>query len=78
MAKTTRPLRVEGGRNIITQGDEGDEFYILERGSADILVDDVKVGCYDAGSTFGEVAAALGRVRAVYDVPGERFHYGGE
>ena len=32
------PIGVPSGTDIITQGDEGTKFYILERGTCDVLV----------------------------------------
>lgn len=61
---------VESGVNIITQGEEGDLFYILQRGKADVYVkkpsDDApkKVHSYSDGDTFGELALLHGEPRA--------------
>ena len=64
MAKTTREVLTYAGANILTQGEHGDEFYVLESGAAEILVDDVKVGAYGAGATFGELALLYRAPRA--------------
>ncbi|EGB08652.1 hypothetical protein AURANDRAFT_687, partial [Aureococcus anophagefferens] len=64
MAKTTLEVRTYAGANILTQGEHGDEFYVLESGAAEILVDDVKVGAYGAGATFGELALLYRAPRA--------------
>ena len=39
-----------------TPGDEGDTFYVLFSGTADIEVGGRKVGEYGAGHSFGELA----------------------
>jgi cAMP-dependent protein kinase regulator len=58
------------GDNIITQGDEGDYYYILDSGSADALLSkppgspEVKVFEYGVGGAFGELALIHGEPRA--------------
>jgi cAMP-dependent protein kinase regulator len=42
--------------NILTQGEEGDMFYILEEGSAIALKDGKEVNSYGKGDYFGELA----------------------
>jgi cAMP-dependent protein kinase regulator len=48
--------KVAGDTNIVTQGEEGDVFYILEEGSAIALKDNTQVMSYGAGDYFGEMA----------------------
>eukprot|EP00300_Choanocystis_sp_HF-7_P027161 c32232_g1_i1.p1 GENE.c32232_g1_i1~~c32232_g1_i1.p1 ORF type:complete len:372 (-),score=105.82 c32232_g1_i1:101-1216(-) len=52
----------EAGATIITQGDSGDFFYIVEEGEAHIFVNGVKVVESRAGDSFGELAL-------MYDAP---------
>lgn len=58
------------GDNIITQGDEGDYYYILDSGSADALLSkppgspEIKVAEYSNGGAFGELALIHGEPRA--------------
>jgi len=52
------------GEVIINQGDEGDNFYIIEEGSVDIFVNDTKVVSLSEGSGFGELALIYGTPRA--------------
>ena len=58
------------GDNIITQGDEGDFYYILDAGSADALLSkppgspEIKVAEYGSGGAFGELALIHGEPRA--------------
>lgn len=53
MHKTT----AANGETIINQGEEGDQFYVLESGTCEILIDGVRIGQgYDRGATFGELA----------------------
>ena len=58
------------GDNIITQGDEGDYYYILDSGSADAMLSnppgspEIKVNEYGSGGAFGELALIHGEPRA--------------
>ncbi len=44
------------GEDVIVQGEEGDEFYLLDRGGVDILVGGHQVAQLGQGSYFGEIA----------------------
>jgi len=48
--------KVKVNESIINQGDEGDYFYILEKGKVDFLVNGNKVSDGEAGKSFGELA----------------------
>jgi cAMP-dependent protein kinase regulator len=48
--------KVPAETNILTQGEEGDMFYILEEGSAIALKDGTQVNSYGEGDYFGELA----------------------
>ncbi|AGO11677.1 AaceriADL099Cp [[Ashbya] aceris (nom. inval.)] len=56
---------VSKGQEIIRQGDEGDYFYIVEKGTVDFFLDDRKVNTYGPGSCFGELALMYNSPRAV-------------
>mmetsp|Transcript_5339 Transcript_5339/g.9536 ORF Transcript_5339/g.9536 Transcript_5339/m.9536 type:complete len:770 (+) Transcript_5339:30-2339(+) len=63
------PKEVNSGENIITQGEEGDNFYIVKEGSFDVFVrrNDVeatKVLQYGPGDMFGELALMYNATRA--------------
>ncbi|KAI3403736.2 PKAR [Candida oxycetoniae] len=49
---------------IITQGDEGDFFYIIESGTVDFYVNNAKVNSGSDGSSFGELALMYNSPRA--------------
>jgi cAMP-dependent protein kinase regulator len=49
---------------IITQGDEGDYFYIIETGTVDFYVNGSKVNSSNEGSSFGELALMYNSPRA--------------
>lgn len=58
---------VSAKTEVITQGDPGDFFYIIESGSFSAFVDNRKVKDYEAGSAgafFGELALAYNKPRA--------------
>ena len=44
------------GEDVIVEGEEGDEFYLLDRGGVDILVGGHQVAQLGQGSYFGEIA----------------------
>lgn len=44
------------GTDIITQGDIGDYFYVVDSGSVSIIVDGTEVGTVARGGSFGELA----------------------
>ncbi len=49
-------MSVPGGTDIVRQGEEGDRFYVVRSGSADVLIDGFGVGSVRAGGYFGERA----------------------
>lgn len=49
-------LDVSRGENIITQGQEGDYFYIIEKGTFSVLVNNKNVAQLGEGKSFGELA----------------------
>lgn len=52
------------GTEIITQGDVGDFFYIIESGTVDFYVNGTKVNTSGDGSSFGELALMYNAPRA--------------
>lgn len=61
--------RVEVGDCVIKQGDDGDNFYVIESGCFDIYVssdgmEPRKVGSYDNSGSFGELALMYNQPRA--------------
>lgn len=55
---------VVGGDVIIEQGDDGDNFYIIEEGVYDIHVNKNRVGAYENKGSFGELALMYNMPRA--------------
>jgi cGMP-dependent protein kinase len=47
---------VPKGKTLITQGDDGDYFYVIANGSFEIIVNGNQVALFEAGKSFGELA----------------------
>jgi cAMP-dependent protein kinase regulator len=62
------PVMKPPGENVITQGDIGDVFYLLEEGEVDVYIKkgtgELKVHTYKAGDAFGELAIMYNAPRA--------------
>ncbi|ODQ67544.1 camp-dependent protein kinase regulatory subunit [Nadsonia fulvescens var. elongata DSM 6958] len=56
--------KYNAGEKIIVQGDEGDFFYIIEKGNVDIFVNGVKVSTLGPPGSFGELALMYNSPRA--------------
>ena len=52
------------GETIIKQGDEGDNFYILDSGEVSVYVNNELVTNISDGGSFGELALIYGQLRA--------------
>ncbi|XP_029290812.1 protein kinase, cAMP-dependent, regulatory, type II, alpha A [Cottoperca gobio] len=57
-------LRVQTKDHVIDQGDDGDNFYVIERGLYDIVVMGKIVGQYNNKGSFGELALMYNTPRA--------------
>jgi cAMP-dependent protein kinase regulator len=55
---------VAAGQSIITQGEQGDNFYVVESGTFAVLVNGHKVTEVGQGGGFGELALLYGQPRA--------------
>ncbi|XP_070559772.1 cAMP-dependent protein kinase type II regulatory subunit-like [Ptychodera flava] len=56
--------KTEPGEHIIEQGDDGDNFYVVDQGVYDIHVNNKNVGAYDNQGSFGELALMYNTPRA--------------
>jgi cAMP-dependent protein kinase regulator len=60
--------KVKEGEVVIKQGDDGDNFYVIDSGNYDIFIgegdDAKKVGAYSGGGFFGELALMYNMPRA--------------
>merc|ERR1712062_842571 len=64
--------KVTSDEVVIQQGDDGDNFYIIESGTYDILIGDNKVGSYSETGFFGELALMYNMPRAA-TIKGQQF-----
>jgi len=58
------PVNAMPGEVIIQQGDEGDNFYIIDTGDVEVYVNGEKVVTIGEGGSFGELALIYGTPRA--------------
>lgn len=58
------PVEFARDETIIQQGDEGDNFYVIDSGDVDIIVNEAYVGSLSEGRSFGELALIYGTPRA--------------
>lgn len=56
--------QVHPGDHVIDQGDDGDNFYVIDGGKYDIHVDNKLVGNYEDSGSFGELALMYNMPRA--------------
>ena len=56
--------RIEAGEIIINQGDIGDNFYVIDSGEVEIIIDGRNISVIGENGTFGELALIHGRPRA--------------
>lgn len=58
------PVNCLSGEPIIQQGDEGDNFYVIDMGEVDVYVNQELVTTIGEGGSFGELALIYGTPRA--------------
>merc|ERR1719192_2625540 len=58
------PVAAIPGEVIIKQGDEGDNFYIIDSGEVEVFVNGERVITIGEGGSFGELALIYGTPRA--------------
>lgn len=64
LASRLRPLRTAAGEDLVTQGEPGDRFYVIESGRATVLVDGYPIGHLDPGRWLGERALLRSSTRS--------------
>ncbi len=62
LARALVPADVGPGIDVITQGEEGDRFYVIADGEVDVIADGRRVATVGRGAAFGEIAL-------LYEVP---------
>ncbi|XP_013792283.1 cAMP-dependent protein kinase type I-beta regulatory subunit-like, partial [Limulus polyphemus] len=58
------PVVHSAGEKVIQQGDEGDNFYVIDQGEVEVFVNDHLVTTIGEGGSFGELALIYGTPRA--------------
>ncbi|XP_055688695.1 cAMP-dependent protein kinase type I regulatory subunit isoform X3 [Lutzomyia longipalpis] len=58
------PVNCLTGESIIQQGDEGDNFYVIDQGEVEVFVNSELVTTIGEGGSFGELALIYGTPRA--------------
>jgi MFS family permease len=56
LAGALNEVRVPRSEEIVRQGEQGDRFYLVERGELDVHVDGKRVDTVGPGDSFGEIA----------------------
>jgi cAMP-dependent protein kinase regulator len=49
-------IQTAPSQHIINQGEDGDNFYVIEHGLFDVYVNGVHIGAYAHSGSFGELA----------------------
>lgn len=64
IAGLTESHAVPAGETVVEQGDEGDAFYVIVSGSADVRQADRSIASLAPGDFFGEIALIDGKPRS--------------
>lgn len=64
LADALKEITFKQGDMIITQGEDGDRFYLIEKGTATAIKDGNEVMNYKPGDYFGELALLYNQARA--------------
>lgn len=63
LLQVARRMMLPAGEHIVTQGTKGDSFYIIVKGTVQVVRDGVPLKKYRAGDYFGEMAILLEQPR---------------
>jgi MFS family permease len=64
VARRLQPEQVAAGTEVIREGDEGDQFYLVEAGELEVVHGATRVRRLTAGDHFGEIALLRGTTRS--------------
>lgn len=64
LAEKLVPVHVAAGEAVVTQGEEGDRFYLVRRGELEVAADGKPITRLGPGGYFGEIALLRRRPRA--------------
>jgi predicted MFS family arabinose efflux permease len=56
LSRQLAPVSAAAGETVFSAGDQGDRFYLIERGEVDVVAEDGVVARLGAGGYFGEIA----------------------
>jgi MFS family permease len=56
LAMALRPVELPDGATVVSQGDPGDRYFVVDEGEVDVIVDGAAVSRLGPGEGFGEIA----------------------
>lgn len=56
LALRLEPVRIAGGEAVVTQGQTGERFFVIDEGRVEVLIDGRRVRVEGPGEFFGEIA----------------------
>jgi predicted MFS family arabinose efflux permease len=56
LARELTPVEVAPGTKVVVQGDEGDNYYVIDEGEFEVEIDGTRVATLGHGEGFGEIA----------------------
>jgi len=56
LARDAQPRKASAGERIVTEGERGDDFYVIVRGDVDVTADNEPKQTLHEGDSFGEIA----------------------
>ncbi|HKW79279.1 MAG TPA: cyclic nucleotide-binding domain-containing protein [Candidatus Limnocylindria bacterium] len=59
-----RTVRVPAGETVFREGDEGDRYYVIREGEAEVTAGDRRIARIGPGAGFGDLALLFGRPRS--------------